>query len=438
MGQKALGLVALGVVLGVALALAGCARDRNAWFAPGPKEGPLFPRAKVDEFVKRHNDQISKSIGACFEQHADDGIQILALSGGGQWGAYGASFLKAWKEHDRPRFDIVTGVSTGALQATMAFLGEAGDDEALIKAYEINGPGDVHRLHFPLMPWSDSIYTSTPLRGRVDRMVTDSVIRRVAEQHRTEHRRLFVGSVNTDLGAFWIWDLGALAAEAAPTADGPVDQTKRQRYIDCIMASAAIPVAFPPVYIDKFQHVDGGTMRNVFIETVRLEAKKQSSRLNAAQEKLKASNSPRRQQTPIEVYLLLNGKVEERGKFTRTSFISIGIRSLMLLMNERMVGNVYRAFEEARSSEGLLSFYIHSIPKTACENPCKETYESDIDLEHGFNKEAMACLAGEGARAFRSGPPWFRTIEEWEGRSARPINTNQQEERSQIELQQTK
>jgi predicted acylesterase/phospholipase RssA len=332
----------------------------------------------------------------------------------------------------------VTGVSTGALQATMAFLGEDCDDEALIKAYQINGPGDVHRLHFPLMPWSDSIYTSAPLRGRVESMVTDGVIRRVAEQHRTHHRRLFVGSVNTDLGAFWIWDLGALAAEAAHSAEVPVDQVKRQRYIDCIMASAAIPVAFPPVYIDKFQHVDGGTMRNVFIETVRLEAKKQADRLNAAQAKLKATNAPQQQQTPIEVYLLLNGKVEERGKFTRTSFISIGIRSLMLLMNERMVGNVYRAFEEARSSEGLLSFYIHSIPKTACEDSKDETHKSDIDLEHGFNEEAMACLACCGLHAFDDGPPWFRTIEAWEQRSARPINTNQQEERQQIQRQQAK
>lgn len=434
MGHKVLGLVALGVVF----TLAGCARERNASFVPGPKEGPLFPRDKVDHYVKEHNDEISRSIGECFEKHADDGIQILALSGGGQWGAYGASFLKAWKDHGRPRFDIVTGVSTGALQATMAFLGEACDDEALIKAYEINGPGDVHRLHFPLMPWSDSIYTSAPLRGRVDSMVSDSVIRRVAEQHRTQHRRLFVGSVNTDLGAFWIWDLGALAAEAAPTTEGPVDQLKRQRYIDCVMASAAIPVAFPPVYIDQFQHVDGGTMRNVFIETVRLEAKKKAGRLNAAQAKLKASNSPRQQQTPIEVYLLLNGKVEERGKFTQTSFISIGIRSLMLLMNERMVGNVYRAFEEARSSEGLLSFYIHSIPKTACEDPKDETHKSDIDLEHGFNKEAMACLASWGRKAFDADSPWFRTIEAWEERSARPINTNQQEERSQIERQESK
>ena len=59
MGHKVLGLVALGVVF----TLAGCARERNASFVPGPKEGPLFPRDKVDHYVKEHNDEISRSIG---------------------------------------------------------------------------------------------------------------------------------------------------------------------------------------------------------------------------------------------------------------------------------------------------------------------------------------------------------------------------------------
>jgi hypothetical protein len=53
--------------LGVVLVLMGCARDRNACFVPGPEQGPLFPRDKVDRCVKEHNDEISKSIGKCFE-----------------------------------------------------------------------------------------------------------------------------------------------------------------------------------------------------------------------------------------------------------------------------------------------------------------------------------------------------------------------------------
>ena len=55
----------------------------------------------------------------------DKPVQVLALSGGGQWGAFGAGFLKGWTRHgDRPAaFQVVTGTSTGSLQATFAFLG---------------------------------------------------------------------------------------------------------------------------------------------------------------------------------------------------------------------------------------------------------------------------------------------------------------------------
>src|SRR5205085_11837476 len=57
-------------------------------------------------------------------------VTLLALSGGGSNGAYGAGLLKGWTEKgDRPQFDIVTGISTGALMAPFAFLGSDLDGE---------------------------------------------------------------------------------------------------------------------------------------------------------------------------------------------------------------------------------------------------------------------------------------------------------------------
>jgi predicted acylesterase/phospholipase RssA len=44
------------------------------------------------------------------------------LSGGGDNGAFGAGLLIGWSER-RPTFKIVTGVSTGALIAPLAFVG---------------------------------------------------------------------------------------------------------------------------------------------------------------------------------------------------------------------------------------------------------------------------------------------------------------------------
>jgi hypothetical protein len=54
----------------------------------------------------------------------------LALSGGGENGAYGAGLLNGWTASEtRPEFTMVTGISTGSLIAPFAFLGPEYDDE---------------------------------------------------------------------------------------------------------------------------------------------------------------------------------------------------------------------------------------------------------------------------------------------------------------------
>jgi hypothetical protein len=51
-------------------------------------------------------------------------LNILALSGGGAGGSFGAGVLVGWsRQGTRPEFDVVTGVSVGALYAPYAFLG---------------------------------------------------------------------------------------------------------------------------------------------------------------------------------------------------------------------------------------------------------------------------------------------------------------------------
>ncbi|MCK7472220.1 MAG: patatin-like phospholipase family protein [Desulfomicrobium escambiense] len=79
-------------------------------------------------------------------------LQVLALSGGGQWGAFGAGFLKGWTRHgDRPaEFQVVTGTSTGALQATFAFLGRDFDDAVGREYLDIRGDSDVMKKRFLL------------------------------------------------------------------------------------------------------------------------------------------------------------------------------------------------------------------------------------------------------------------------------------------------
>jgi predicted acylesterase/phospholipase RssA len=66
-------------------------------------------------------------------------FSILALSGGGEHGAFGAGLLNGWSQSgQRPTFSIVTGISTGALMAPFAFLGSA-YDQRLKALYTDNG-----------------------------------------------------------------------------------------------------------------------------------------------------------------------------------------------------------------------------------------------------------------------------------------------------------
>ena len=121
---------------------------------------------------------------------------MLALSGGGDDGAYGAGFLNGWSASGRrPEFAVVSGVSTGALLAPFAFLGSEYDDR-LTSAFTGIGPDDIYRTRFPLLiPFSTSAASTRPLERLLEAYFTDDVIDAVAREHR-RGRRLLVGTAN--------------------------------------------------------------------------------------------------------------------------------------------------------------------------------------------------------------------------------------------------
>jgi hypothetical protein len=88
-----------------------------------------------------------------------DELTLLALSGGGDTGAFGAGILNGWSRTGaRPEFSVVTGVSTGALIAPLAFLGPA-YDAALADVYTHVSARDIYRMQFPLaIPGSVSMW----------------------------------------------------------------------------------------------------------------------------------------------------------------------------------------------------------------------------------------------------------------------------------------
>lgn len=191
-------------------------------------------------------------------------INVLALSGGGAGAAYGAGALVGWtRQGTRPDFQIVTGVSAGALMAPFAFIGSSWDEE-LADAYSGGRTQHLFQGNWMRALFGASVYRGTPLVDLVDRYVTDKLLRAVAAEA-AKGRLLMIATTDLDKEQTVIWNLGVIAAQGGDSA--------RRLFRDVIVASASIPGLFPPVIIHVEEsgtvydemHVDGGTTSPLFI-----------------------------------------------------------------------------------------------------------------------------------------------------------------------------
>ena len=192
---------------------------------------------------------------------------FLALSGGGLYGSFGVGVLHGWTESGtRPTFDVVTGISTGALMAPLAFLGPAYDSILQENMLGVKRADILRSRSFLRIPFADAIYSSRPMARRIEEVCTPKVLAEVAAAH-AMGRRLYIGTTNIDSRRLVIWDMGAIASQ------GTEESTKLFRQI--LLASSSIPGAFPPVPIKveidgkeyEELHVDGGASDEVIFRS---------------------------------------------------------------------------------------------------------------------------------------------------------------------------
>jgi predicted acylesterase/phospholipase RssA len=167
-------------------------------------------------------------------------VSILALSGGGADGAFGAGALVGLTHTGlRPQFSVVTGVSVGALIAPYAFLGSAWD-EKLVEVYTSGRAEHLLQSRGLGVLFGSSVYRGAPLRELVDRYATDALVQAVAHEEATG-RLLLVATTDVWTGEPVVWDLGSIAMNGGPGA--------RELFRDVLVASASVPGLFPPVLI---------------------------------------------------------------------------------------------------------------------------------------------------------------------------------------------
>lgn len=185
-------------------------------------------------------------------------ISVLALSGGGAAGAFGAGALVGLSRRgERPEFQVVTGVSTGALIAPFAFLGPDWDAQ-LTEAFSGVRPQLPLRPHWFASLFLPGLYDNRPLADLVDHYVSLDLIHAVAREA-SRGRLLEVATTDLDKEETVVWDMGAIAARG--------DEPARELFRDVLLASASVPGAFRPVLLHvkdasgsyDEMHVDGAT-----------------------------------------------------------------------------------------------------------------------------------------------------------------------------------
>jgi predicted acylesterase/phospholipase RssA len=272
-------------------------------------------------------------------------ISMLALSGGGEHGAFGAGLLCGWSESGhRPTFDIVTGVSTGALMSPFAFLGSKYDDR-LKALYTQMTFHSVFSGNPFLGLFGQGLYSTAPLQRVVASQVDQKLLDDIAEAYRNG-RRLFVITTNLDAERPVIWNMGALAASGHPQA--------LELFRKVLVASASVAGAFDPVYIDAeadghhFQemHVDGGTAYPLFAVPVRL--------LAAAGQGGGHSGG--------QIYIIINNNLDPNFVVTKPKTLNIAARALNTMVKSSFYDTILNSYLYAKD-EGY-SFNLAYIPNS--------------------------------------------------------------------------
>ena len=187
----------------------------------------------------------------------DGTLDVLMLSGGGQNGAFGAGFLRGWRaraDSPMPLFDLITGISTGALQAPYALLGTESALDTLTVLYR-DAPDRVA----PTIDWWFWLRRTGGVVNtkRYDRALEQSINGKFRDELRAAFaadRQIVFGTTDYDLGVGRTWSL----TDVLDTTAASLGRTRT-----LLKAATSIPGIFPPVVIDGHVHGDGGVITNV-------------------------------------------------------------------------------------------------------------------------------------------------------------------------------
>ena len=311
----------------------------------------------------------------------------LAVSGGGDNGAFGAGLMNGWTATGtRPTFKMVTGVSTGALIAPFAFLGPDHDAE-LREVYTTLTPDRIFRRRsLTAALFNDAMADTTPFAQVIAKYANQKMFDEIGRQY-NKGRLLLIGTTDLDAQRSVIWNIGALASSGHPKA---LDLFRK-----ILRASSAIPGAFEPVLLDveidgrKYQemHVDGGAIAQLFLYPPTIEV----GQVGVARARV--------------AYIIRNGRLHPEHAETERRTINIASRAIATMLAASGQNDVMRTYFVARR-DGVEYNLAYIGADFSAEKPGE------------FDQAFMQALFDYGYREARDGQAWHRVPPGLQARSS--------------------
>ncbi len=307
-------------------------------------------------------------------------VETLALSGGGGDGAFGAGVLAGWSERgDRPEFEIVTGVSAGAIIAPFAFLGSRYDRQLKEIWTQYQTSEIVTSSILPGLLGGPALADNAQMQSLIAQYVDKKMLRAVAAQY-GRGRLLFVLTTNLDAQRPVVWNMGEIARRG--------NEEALQLFRKVILASSAIPGALPPVSIPVVAggkpfdelHVDGGTTREVFVLPVQVPFKAFDALYSAP---------------PIRrLYIIKNGKLTPESEVIKPKAVSIAARAISTLIKSQNLTELYRIYRLAQDAGA--EFNLLAVPP-----------DFTMKAMEFVDPEYQTALFETGVKIGRNGGPWL-------------------------------
>jgi len=384
--------------------ISGCASVRHAIPPDLLSSARVFGMQDIRAFSGNPSDSFKNDCIKLLEQEeresppffnfkASRTYSMLAISGGAANGAYGAGLLSGWSQSGtRPVFKVVTGISTGAITAPFAFLG-SNYDEKLEEIYTQYSTKDILRVRAPRIriPFSNSIASTTPLKLLIERYFDARLMKEIAIEY-NEGRRLYIGTTNLDAEQLVIWDMGKIASIG--------DDKALELFRKVILASASIPIACPPVYLnvevgDRIydeMHVDGGISKQVFFLYDVLQGFDKAL-------KEKGIDVHRNK---YKIYVIRNGYVDPVYKEVHDTLFAITERTVDAITNAQSIGDLYQLYFFTKDGKG--DFNLAYIPATHISK-AKELFDP-VEMRELFK---LGYEEASGEYNWREAPPGINT-----------------------------